>query len=134
MAKITRHEGATLEPDKPLPERRQTPASPGEVLHDRGKLGPYPAPRTIPGVDDGPSDESEDPAQVPEPEPAVAMPGAGPDDSDDEAEAIDALRPSTTASKADWVAFARLADPHGDRIGGTNPDFKTKQQLIETYG
>lgn len=135
MAKITKHEGPTLDPGVPLPEGPQTPA---DVLRSRGKLGPYPTPPSIPA--DGEvweGDKARQAEQEHESEgDGVEREGVDVPDGEtgtletEETETSELERPATSAPKAEWVAYVA-------ELTGQNPadvEQYTKAQLVEQYG
>lgn len=67
-----------------------------------------------------PDEPAEDPDEGPNDPPGDGEgDGSGPDD---------VQRPARSASKADWLAYARAVDPDATL------DDLTKEQLVETYG
>lgn len=136
MAKISKAQGPTIEPDLPAPEGPQTPVdqtapTPADVLRSRGKLGPYgkgdgdePATTDV-GHGAAAYDEEDPPQEVfterdgPEGEPV----------EQDQPEVEDApVRPAPSASRAKWAEYAQAVS------GEPVPDDVTKAMLVERYG
>lgn len=145
MPKITRTGGPSFEPSMPEPEGPQTPA---DVMRARGKLGPYPDPQALEGtteglmpedgpqrVVDGHGDADAETTELEADGEATELEGPddGPELEQGDGEELtevpdEPARPSTSATKADWLAYAQALHPGEDLSAYTRAD------LIELYG